>query len=164
MSGFNHIATINSTISKVNHRLSILKEIFKYANFHNNLILNNSLNIRVIGYYSLILFSSSNNLILKLQVLLMKCSCPILGYKSFKFSTQKFMNQLKWLTADKLITKELILFIHKTIINNQLKAISDHFTFSLHDSNNLRPSRKLLISEEHDSKTAQKSLINFENL
>ena len=89
----------------------------------------------------------------------MRCSRPILGYISYKYSTQKIMNQLKWITAYQLITKEAILFMHKVIFNNQPKAICDLITFSLANTNNHRSSRKPLVIDDHSSKRVKKSLI-----
>ena len=86
-SGFNNIATVNSIISKVNFCLTVLNEIFKYSNIRTKLMLTNSIIVSVIQYAVPILISGSNKLISKLQVLLMRCSHPILGFTSYKLST-----------------------------------------------------------------------------
>ena len=122
-------------------------------------MLTNSIIISIIRYASPILISSSNIQISKLPVLIMKCSRPILGYISLKFSTQKIMQQLKWLTAYQLITKESVLFMHKVIFNNQPQAISDLITFSLSNNQNHRAARKPIIIDIHNSKKVKKSLI-----
>ena len=93
----------------------------------------------------------------------MKCSRPLLDFKSFKFSTQRFMSDLKWLTAYQLITKETIMFIHKIIYDNQPKSITNLITFSLSKSQNHRSSRKSLIAEDHKSKRVRKSIIYMAN-
>ena len=117
-SGFSNIATINNIISKVNYRLNTLKEIFKYSSARTKRILTNSIIISVIRQAAPILINSNNSLISKLQVVLMKCSRPILGFKSYKYSTQRIMNELKWLNAYQIVIKESLLFIHKIIYNN----------------------------------------------
>ena len=109
-SGFNNIATINSIISKVNYHSNVLREIFRYANMLTKLMLTNSVIISVIRYAAPILISSNNTQISKIQVLLMKCSRPILRFISYKYSAQKIINSLKWPTAYQLIAKEAILF------------------------------------------------------
>ena len=69
------------------------------------------------------------------------------------------MNNLKWLTAYQLIAKEAILFLHKVIYNNQPQAINNSITFSLCKSQNIRSTRKPIISEYYNSKKVRKSLI-----
>ena len=51
-SGFCNTATINNTISKINYRASVLKEVFKYSNFRTKLMLTNLLILSVIRYAS----------------------------------------------------------------------------------------------------------------
>ena len=108
-SGFTNLATINNIISKVNYRLSVLREVFKYSTYRTRKILTNSIILSVIRYASPVLISSSTNHLSKLQVMIMKCSRPILGIKSFKYSTQKIMNELNWLPIYQIVTKETIL-------------------------------------------------------
>ena len=78
-SGFSNLSTINNIISKVNYRLLVLREVFKYSVYHTKNILTNSIILSVIRYASPILNSSSTNHLSKLQVIIMKCSRPILG-------------------------------------------------------------------------------------
>ena len=115
-SGFTNLANINNTISKVNYRISVLRELFKYSTYRTKKILTNSIILSVIRYASPILISSSTNHLSKLQVMIMKCSRPILGIKSLKYSTQKIMNELNWLTIYQMVTKETILFFHKVVL------------------------------------------------
>ena len=89
----------------------------------------------------------------------MRCARPILGYRSYKFSTQKIMSELGWLTAYQIIMKESILFVHKTIYNNHPKAIFDLFTFSFSNSNNIRTIRKPMRDVYYRSKKAQKLML-----
>ena len=77
--GLSNIATINNMISKINYRRQVLSEIFKYCNILTKIILTNSLIISIFRYASP-LINSYNNEINKLQVLLIKCSHPILGF------------------------------------------------------------------------------------
>ena len=119
--------------------------------------------LSVIRYASLILVSSSNKCLSKLQVLLMKCAGPLLGFKSFKFSTQKIMSELKQLSIYQLVTKESVLFIHKIIYENQPKSISNLITFSLSNSKNHRSAHKSIMVEDHNSKRTQKSVIYMSN-
>ena len=81
-------------------------------------MLTNSIIISVIRYASPIFINSNNSSLSKLQTLIMKCSRPILGFKSLKYSTNKIMNLLKWNTIYQMIIKESIIFIHKTVYDN----------------------------------------------
>merc|ERR1712082_215648 len=90
--GLSNLATINNMISKINYRKNILKEVFKYSNERTKRMVTNCLIISVFRYASPLLINSSAIEINKLQVLLMKCTRPILGYQSFKWSTSKIMN------------------------------------------------------------------------
>ena len=42
-SGFSNLATINTIISKVNYRLLVLREVFKYSAYRTKIILTNSI-------------------------------------------------------------------------------------------------------------------------
>ena len=93
----------------------------------------------------------------------MKYAQPILSFKSYKFSAQKIMKELKWLNAYQIITKETILFIHKIIYENQPKSMTKFFTFSLTNSQNHRYARKSIVIDQLPSKKGNKSLIYFGN-
>ena len=69
------------------------------------------------------------------------------------------MRELGWLTAFQIITKEFILFVHKTIYNNHPKSIYELFTFSYHNPNNIHSIMKLIIKDHHKSIKAHKSLL-----
>ena len=111
----------------------------------------------VIRYIAALLISSSNNLISKIQVLIMKCSRPILGYKSQKYSTQRIIQELGWLTAYQLITKETILFVHKILYNSKPISIYELFTFSINETQNIRSIRKPMVRDYHQSQKAHRS-------
>ena len=93
----------------------------------------------------------------------MKCSRPILGFKSYKYSTQRIMKELNWLNAYQIVTKETIIFIHKIIYDNKPKAMTQFFTFSLINSHNHRFCRKSIVTEKIPSNKGKKSLIFFGN-
>ena len=155
MLGFNNTTTVNSIISKVNFRLTVLNEIFKYSNIRTKLMLTNAIIVSVIRYAAPLLICSSNKLISKLQVPLMRYLCLILGFTSYKLSTQKIMGKLNWLTAYQLITKETVLFTNKIVFNNQPQSITNLITFSLYHSQNVRSIRKPIIKEEHNPSKAK---------
>ena len=93
----------------------------------------------------------------------MKCSQPLLGFKSYKFSTQKIMNELNWLPIYQIITKETILFYHKVIFENQPPAITKYISYSLANSQNCRQSRKPLIKDSHRSKKMFQTIFHMAN-
>ena len=84
--GLSNTANINNIISKVNYRLSILKDIFAFSEKRTKVILMNSLVISIFPYCCPLLINSNINMISKLQTLLMKCTRYILGFKSSKMS------------------------------------------------------------------------------
>ena len=87
-----------------------------------------------------------------LQTLLMKQTRSILGFKSFKWSTLKILNTLKWPTIQQLIISETIRFIHKPIYEDTPKAITNIFNISLKRSNLARSNRvpKMKILNKSD--------------
>lgn len=95
--------------------------------------------------------------------MVMKCSRPILGFKSFKYFTQNIMSELNWLPIYQMITKESILFFHKVVFDNQPAAITQYISFSLSNSQNCRQSRKSLIKENHPSKKMYQTIIHITN-
>ena len=105
-------------IYKINFRRQVLQEIFKYSNQSTKTLLTTSLIISIFRYASPLLINGYRNEMNKLQVLLMKFSYPILGFKSYKMSTCKIMNSLNWLTIPHLITKQSIQFLHKITFEN----------------------------------------------
>merc|ERR1712081_2872 len=96
--------------------------------------------VSIFSYCSPILIDSEVKMMDKLQKLLMKCTRPILGIKSFKMSTLQIMAELKILTVHQLVMKELIQFIHKILTNKSPGAIFKLFSQSNMD--NIREVRK----------------------
>ena len=94
----------------------------------------------------------------KLQTLLMKCTRPILGIKSFKMSTLQIMTELKILTVHQLVMKESIQFIHKILINKSPGVIFNLFTQSNCKVDNIRGVRKFRVKLSHKSNKVTNSL------
>ena len=94
----------------------------------------------------------------KLQILLMKCTQPILGIKSFKMSTMEIMSELKILTVQQMVIKESIQFIHKVIINKSPSVIYNLFTQSNCKNENIRGVRKYIVKKSHKSNKVTNSL------
>ena len=122
------------------------------------LMLTNSFIISVIKYAAPILINSNHNLLSKLQVLIMKSVRPILGFKSFKYSTSRIMNELKWCTIYQLIMKECITLIHKSIHKNQPKSIFNFFTYSIHKNENICTVRKPILCNIPKSNSINKTI------
>ena len=89
----------------------------------------------------------------------MKCSRPILGFCSFKYSTNKIMNELKWNTIYQIITKECITLIHKAMYENQLRYIVDFFTYSVNSNDNIRMVRKPILCNIPKSNCMNKTIM-----
>ena len=126
-------------------------------------MLTNSLIISVFRYASPLLINSSAIKIKKLQVLLMKCIRPILGYQSLKWSTSKIMSKLNWLTIPHMIAKESILFLHKISFENIPKSLFNLYTYSYNNSKNVRSNRKIMVKNISNSEIVKKKLW-FSNL
>ena len=76
-SGLSNIASIYNIISKVNFRLSVLREVFRFAEYRTKIILMNSLVISIFRYCCPLLINSNMKQIARLQTLFMKCTNPI---------------------------------------------------------------------------------------
>ena len=125
------IYVYNNIISKVNFRLSVLKEVFKFSEKRTKLILINSLVVSVFRYCCPLLIDSIVASINKLQTLLMKCTRYILGFNSYQMTIVNIMREHKLLTIHHMIPKEAMLFIHKILYNESPKILLKKFTFSL---------------------------------
>jgi len=108
-------ATINNMVSKINFRLNILKKVIRYTNFQTSRMLMLSIVLSHFQYGSLLLIKRSSRSFQKLTTILLKCTHPILGFISYKWSKNKIMNILKWQTFYHTITHESITFIQKCI-------------------------------------------------
>merc|ERR1712115_318821 len=128
--GLSNHANISNIISKVNFRLNTMREAFKFSSKNTKIIFLNSMVISIFRYCSPILIDSEVKMIEKLQTLIMKCTRPILGIKSFKMSTMEIMSELKVLTVQQMVMKESIKFIHKILINKSPGIIFNLFTQS----------------------------------
>ena len=69
------------------------------------------------------------------------------------------MQELGWLTAYQLITKETILFVHKTLYNSKPISIYELFTFSKNETQNIRSIHKPMVRDYHQSQKAHRSLL-----
>ena len=112
--------------------------------------------LSVIRYCSPLLVDSDAKLIDKLQTLLMKCTRPILGFKSYKLSTLQIMSELRIQTVHLMIVKESIQFIHKVLTKKSPAVIYDLFMQS--NLENIREIRKYRVKNDHKSSNVTNSL------
>ena len=82
---------INNIIQKVNYRMSILKEIYKYSNFKTKNLISTSIILSTFRYVAPLLVDSNKIQLKSLQTLLLKTTRPIFGFQSFKWSTAKIL-------------------------------------------------------------------------
>ena len=127
-----------------------------YSKKWTKLILINSKILSVIRYASPILINTNNKMLSRLQVLIMKCSRPILGFRSYKLSTHKIMNELKWLTIYYLITKENIVFIRRVVLSDLPIAITELITPSLHNLRSIRSLCKIIVKDNQNKPSIAK--------
>ena len=133
--GLSNHATINHLISKVNYRLAVLRQVFKFCKKRTKIILMKSLVISILRYCSPLLINSNTNLISsKLQTQLMKCTGYILGYNPFKMTTLSIMRELKFLNMHSMITSESILYIYKVIYNSSPSSIHKYISYGKTDT------------------------------
>merc|ERR1712115_533391 len=157
-SGLSNHVNISNIISKVNFRLNTMREAFKFSNKNTKIIFLNSMVISIFRYCSPILIDSEVKVLDKLQTLIMKCTRPILGIKSFKMSTLQIMTELRILTVHQLVMKESIQFIHKILINKLPGVIFSLFTQSNCKVDNIRGVRKFRVKVSHKSNKVTNSL------
>ena len=119
----------------------------------------NSIIISVFKYSAPIMVNSDLKSLQKINTLLLKCTRPILGYQSYKWSTNKIMKCLKWSTYYHIIIYESIMLIHKCIFEATPLTIMDLITFSINRSSNVRSVRKPLMSEQTKSSKLQQTVI-----
>ena len=134
---------ISNIISKVNYKLSVMREIFKFIEIQTQTILMNSLVVSIFRYCCPLLINSNINMINQLQTILMKCTRHILGFISFKMSTIAIMKELKMVTIHQLLVKESILFIHKVNFNESPNSIFNFLSYSSNKKGNIRKVKKL---------------------
>merc|ERR1712240_557991 len=156
--GLSNHANISNIISKVNLRLNSMREAFKFSDKRTKVIFLNSMVLIIFRYCSPILIDSEVKTIDKLQTLLMKCTRPILGIKSFKMSTMTIMSELKILTVQQMVMKESIQFIHKILFNKSPTSIFNLFTQSNCNNDNIRGVRKFIMKKSHKSNKVTNSL------
>ena len=146
--GLCNSANINNIISKVNYRLSVIKKVLKYTDYRTSKMLINSTIISIFKYGCPILINSSQQSLNKSNSLLLKCTRPILGFQSYKWSRTKILNNLKWSSIFHMVVYESIMFIHKATFENYPKSICNMLTFSLRGSQNIRSIRKPMVKRE----------------
>merc|ERR1712115_724306 len=129
-SGLSNHANIFNIISKVNFRTNTMREAFKFSDRNTQIIFLKSMVVSIFRYCSPIFIDSDVKMMDKLQTLLIKCTRPILGIKSFKMSTLQIMTELRILTVHQLVIKESIQFIHKVLIKKSPGVIFNLFSQS----------------------------------
>ena len=118
----------------------------------------NSLIISVFQYCAPLLVDSKNEMVSKLQTLLMKCTRMVLGFSSYKMSTIQIMSELNLITIHHLIVKETILFIHKILFNEKPEGIFRLFTYSRTNNMNIRSVRKPMLLQPPKTNNVAQSL------
>ena len=81
----------------------------------------------------------------KINTLLIECTRPILGYQSYKQSTIKIMNKIKWSTYYHILIYESIMSLHKSVFEWTPETIMELKTFSINMSQNIRSVQKPLM-------------------
>ena len=84
--GLSHTATVNSVISRVNFRLKILRNVFRYTSKRTSLMIMNACILSIFKYACPVLIDSNINLQHKMNTLLIKCTHMILGFRSYKWN------------------------------------------------------------------------------
>ena len=92
------VPLLTQWLAKINYRLSILKKVLKYTNKRTAKMLTDSIIISVFKYGAPLLTNCNYRVLQKMNTLLLKCSRPILGFNSYKWTTTKIMKTLNWTT------------------------------------------------------------------
>ena len=118
----------------------------------------NSVIISVFRYASPLFIDARVDQLNTLQTLLLKCARPILGFKSYKWSTSKILGELNWPSIHHLIMGESMKFIHGPIFEGIPTSINNVFTYSLHRENEVRKSRCAMVREPPVDNNMKQSL------
>ena len=102
----------------------MLREVFKYSNIKIKNLLATSITLSTFRYASPLLIDSTRVQLQSLQTLLIKATRPILGFQSYKWSTFKILDNLKWPNIYQLICSETIKYFHRIIFENSPPAIT----------------------------------------
>ena len=118
---------MNQIISKVNLRLNTSMEIFKYAKYQTNKMITTIIILSVFRYALPLLIDSTHAQLKTLQLLLLKYTRPILGFRSYKMNTMEILDELKWPTIYQLIEIESVKFVHKINFEKLLLSLANYF-------------------------------------
>ena len=89
-----------------------MTKIFKHTNKQRAIMLNNSIKVGVFKYSCPLLINRETLLINKIKTLLIKWTCHLLGYESYKWTTVTIMKKLNWVTVRHIIFVETVIFIY----------------------------------------------------
>merc|ERR1712240_340878 len=157
--GLCNIINVNSIISKVNYRLNIIRKVTKYTNFRTSKIIITSIILNVFKYAAPLMINTDVRSLQKINTLLLKCTRPILGFDSYKWSTNKIMSKINWSTYYHILIYESIMLIHKSVFEGTPQTIMDLITFSLNRTKNIRSIRKPLMKEQTNSSKLQQTVM-----
>merc|ERR1712240_569579 len=157
--GLCNIVNVNLIISKVNYRLNKIRKVTKYTKFRTSKIIITSIIMSVFKYAAPIMVNTDIRSLQKINTLLLKCTTPILGFDSYKWSTNKIMNKINWATYYHILIYESIMLIHKTVFEGTPQTIMDLITFSLNRTKNIRSIRKPLMKEQTNSSKLQQTVM-----
>ena len=121
-------------------------------------MLTNSIIMSVFRYSAPILIDSTILQINRLQTLLIKNSRPILGHQSLKWSSNKILDKLNWVSIPHLIMSESLKFFHMINFEQEPKSMTKFFTFSLHRSELVRSIRKPMVLYKPKTQTISQSI------
>ena len=107
-----------SLLNQLQARITALKRLVNVVDFSFSLNLANGLFISKLLYGIQIWGLAPKYLLQKLQVLMNKAAIVVLGNKAYKMSTIELLNEVNWLSIDKLITIHISIMVH-TIINTK---------------------------------------------
>merc|ERR1712240_121605 len=157
--GLCNIVNVNLIISKVNYRLNKLRKVTKYTNLRTSKIIITTIILSVFKYAAPIIINTDVRSLQKINTLLLKCTRPILGFDSYRRSTNKIMSKINWSTYYHILIYESIMLKQKGVFEGTPKTIMDLITFSLNRTKNIWSIRKPLMKEQTNSSKLQQTVM-----
>jgi hypothetical protein len=128
-------------LKRINQRIGSLKRISEYCNVQTRLKIANAIIVSVISYMAPVWGSSPQYILDKIQTSQLKAARTVIGHRCFKWSREKILKNLNWMSIEQTINYQSSLLIHKTQTQNVPLSMSNNLKTRSLDELRLRSSQ-----------------------
>jgi hypothetical protein len=131
----------DSLLKRLYARLRVLRRLSKYTDKRTRLLIANAIFNGTLTYLMPLWSSADVTTILKIHRVQMQAARTIIGHPCYRQSTEKILNQVKWMSTMQMLTEKSTVLMHAIATKSIPKSLSKIFEFKKNDQRTRTPAR-----------------------